>query len=217
MSDEDSRKLYTNGYRSVKMRSATVHDEFHRILASGQSENFYRVSWILDRVKPESLLDIGSGLGLFPYEMTRRSHGIHVDCFEPNSDSHEFISEHLGLSCCNDFYRPNVFKRMYDLVSLVHVLEHVNNPVELLSNIKLDSNEWVYIEVPDSTEFDYLDPDHDDFNSTHHWFFSPEHIIMLLKRCDFVVDSLHTHITERGLSRIMVLAKKRDRCLKTES
>ena len=103
------------------------------------------------------------------------------------------------------------------LVSLIHVLEHVHNPVEMLSNVKLDMNKWLYIEVPDAEEFAYLEPNHDDFNSTHHWFFTPEHIVRLLTRCGFVVDSLHTHMTERGLSRIMVLAKKRDRCLKTES
>ena len=214
---DQASKLYTNGYRSVKMRNASVMDEFRRIREEGQSENSYRVNWILRNILPKSILDIGSGLGLFPFEMRQRLVKPRIDCFEPNSDSYEFISNNLGIRCVNDFYRPNVFKQTYDLVSLVHVLEHVHKPVELLNHVKLDMDKWLYIEVPDSVSFEYLKPDHDEFNSTHQWFFSPEHLIALVKRCGLVVDMLHTVTTERGLSRIMVLAKKRDRCSKTES
>ena len=114
LTPDQSVALYTNGYRSVKMRNASVREEFFRILTSGQSENLYRVAWIMRQVQPKSVLDIGSGLGLFPFEMVRINPSVTMDCFEPNADAHEFISDFLGISCCNGFYTPNVFKRMYD-------------------------------------------------------------------------------------------------------
>ncbi len=212
INQKDAVRLYTDGYRSVKMRGNSVGDEFNRILREGQSENKARVDWILGQVKPASLLDIGSGLGLFPYEMRNRIEGLKIQCFEPNMDSHQFITEKLGISCEPTAYAPWRFKGMYDLISLVHVLEHIQRPDDFLREVSMDLGKWLYIEVPDAVEFEYLEPEHDEFNSTHHWFFSPAHLIQFLERCDFLLSSMQTITTERGLSRIMVLAKRKPRC-----
>jgi 2-polyprenyl-3-methyl-5-hydroxy-6-metoxy-1,4-benzoquinol methylase len=213
LSNSESIRLYTNGYRSIKMRNRSVRDEYDRIVSGGQSENLYRVEWILNQIDTcRSLLDVGSGLGVFPSEMKKRIPDLKVHCFEPNTDSSLFINDTLKIPCEQTTYTPWVFKGTFDLVSMIHILEHIHRPYEFMRNIAMDTGKWVYIEVPDSIEFEYLNQDHDEFNSTHHWFWSPRHIVEFLDRCDFTIHAMHTNVTERNLSRIMVLAKRKPRC-----
>ena len=87
------------------MRNTTVAEEFKRIKINPYSENRQRVNQLLKDgvLKPGKALDIGSGLGIFPYSIM--PYFKDVSCIEPNPDSAKFINNELGIKCCNTFYK----------------------------------------------------------------------------------------------------------------
>ena len=86
--------------------------------------------------KTKYILDIGSGSGFFLKRAKERgwiAHGI-----EPNVIASNY-SRKIGVPVVNDFFQNVDIKNMqkYDVINLVAVLEHVDNPIELLKRCYL--------------------------------------------------------------------------------
>jgi len=196
-------------YRDSNMRGTSVAEEFERIQALPVSENRLRCIWLSHNIaekRPQSMLDIGSGLGVFPYEMRKTIPT--VCCIEPERKSATFINNKLNINCFNGFYKKGMFGNS-DLVTLVHVLEHFIDPIGTLKDIKehdLKDNGTVFIEVPDADEFDYLDKSHDEFNSLHFWFFKVSTLDRIARKAGFNPYLVRrVKYAERNLSRIQML------------
>jgi len=210
LTEDELSRAYLQ-YRDGEMRGTTVAEEFHRIQILPLSENKLRVTWLyryLNEARPLSMLDIGSGLGVFPCEMKLMVPNIY--CIEPEPESAKFIQDELGISCFNGQYEKGIFSRV-DFVTLVHVLEHIPDPIAFLRNIKetdLKSNGTLFIEVPDSGEFDYLPKEHDEFNSLHLWFFNISTLYRVVKRAGFIPHQIEwIRYKDRNLSRIRMLCR----------
>jgi hypothetical protein len=203
------KPIYTNGYRSEEFRNESIEETFQKVakLPPDESENIYRVRWLKDRVSPTTLLDIGSGFGIFPYTM--KWHGFDATCWEPNIDSAKFIENKLNLRTFCDFFGPIVGER-WKIVSMVHVLEHVKDPEGFLFWGREICNGKLFVEVPDAIEFEYLPREHDEFNSCHLYFFTVASLVRLVDASGFQVTDVHRVRTKtRNLSRIMLLADVR--------
>ncbi|MBW1965364.1 MAG: class I SAM-dependent methyltransferase [Deltaproteobacteria bacterium] len=197
-------RIYENEYRSKDFRGETIKDAFIRIMDIPNSENDARVKWLTDTAGvPETLLDIGSGIGVFPCRM--KEMGSAVLCTEENIHSLEFIND-LGIKCVKGI--PDYAK--FEMVSLVHVLEHFEDPVSFLKDLKkvLQINGKLFIEVPDAEAFEWLDKDHDDFNSCHICSYTVSTLYGVLRAAGFDVTDMHRQFyPKRQLSRIMGIAK----------
>jgi len=117
--------------------------------------------------KPEqkaSLIDVGGGYGFFGAEVKKAFADMEVLVLEPSLMRIEKGKEYLikeekplpsfihGL-LDEEFVRNNAGK--YDVVTLWHVLEHVPDPIELLSNaVKIANKEHgiVCVEVPNADD-----------------------------------------------------------------
>jgi 2-polyprenyl-3-methyl-5-hydroxy-6-metoxy-1,4-benzoquinol methylase len=153
---------------------------------------------------PDTLLDIGSGLGVFPYAM--RNKGTSVWCTEINYDSRKFINS-LGIKCVKEL----PFYTKFGMVSLIHVLEHMKNPKEYLIDLKplLQSRGNLFIEVPSASEFEILEKHHDVFNSCHTVFFNTAALEKMLKLCGYTVcDMDELYYPQRNLTSLVVLCEK---------
>lgn len=205
--------IYTNGYRAKNFRGGDILSEFMRIneLPYRESENLRRVNWLKQFVEwgTGNLLDVGSGLGVFPNEVAKTCK-CKVKTIEPNKDSYDFIESYLGYDCRHSFYKPGLYNHKFDWITCVHVLEHQKKPEEMLLGFREDlkENGHLFIEVPDACEFEQLEDDNDEFNSTHLYFFSPVSLIRIVEGCGFKVTDMHRVKTEpRGLYRIMMVAE----------
>ena len=201
---KDLEKIYENGYRHPDFRGETIKEAFIRIMDISDSENDARVKWLTDVIGvPETMLDIGSGIGVFPYKM--KEIGATVWCTEENIYSLEFIND-LGIKCIKGI--PYYAK--FDLVSIVHVLEHIEDPVGFLKGLHkiIQTNGKLFIEVPDAEAFDRLDPNHDDFNSCHVCSYDVSALCRVLAVAGFNVKDIHrVFYPERKLSRIMAICQ----------
>lgn len=198
-------KIYEDGYRNKDFRGETIKEAFDRIMGILHSENNARCKWLIDTMGvPETILDIGSGIGVFPYRMKQL--GSAVLCTEENKDSLAFIND-LGIKCVKGI--PDYAK--FELVSLVHVLEHIEKPISFLKDLHMviQTNGRLFIEVPDAEAFGWLDPDHDDFNSCHVCSYNVSTLYGILRASGFDVKDIHrVFYPERKLSRIMAICQR---------
>jgi len=70
---------------------------------------------------------------------------------------------------------------------LVHVLEHIQDLDGFLQQVRmrLRKGGYLFVEVPDSIEFDRLKKEDDDFNSCHQWSFDLGSLYKVLEKNGF--------------------------------
>ena len=146
--------LYSKQYLELTYKNIKgIHKRFKKVISlpkkkSDNKNRAIRVDNFFAK-KDYKLLDVGSGIGVFIYEMRKKN--WHVSGIEMDKRYAEY---------CKKFHKLNVFKKKlsklnskkkFDLISFNKVLEHVKNPIMLLKSSKrfLNKNGIVYIEVPD--------------------------------------------------------------------
>lgn len=134
------------------------------------------------------LLDVGAGTGHFAKYM--QDHGWNVTALEPDSTARKVASEKLGLNVLPIEAMTTLQHESFDVITLWHVLEHVQDINGYLTHFKslLKPNGVLIIAVPNHTSRDAkqykghwaaLDV------PRHLWHFSPSAILKLLNRNNF--------------------------------
>lgn len=159
----DSADLYSDEYVSSTYEDeAGIQRTFQRIIAlpPERSDNHWRVRRILeftsqyfsdfiDGKQNPSLLDVGSGLGVFPYKMKQA--GWNCTAIDPDPRSIVHIERETGVrGICGDFTKLTNIGR-FDVITFNKVLEHVVDPVPMLSKSLnyLTPKGLIYVELPD--------------------------------------------------------------------
>ena len=107
-------------------------------------------------------------------------------------------------------YSAGLFPDMrFDLITINQVLEHIIDPKSFLLDVKRDLAEggFVYIDVPDVSDFETLPPEHDRFQMQHLWYFSITSIANLCELVGYKVIAIENHITYRRRNNLRVLLK----------
>lgn len=80
------------------------------------------------------LLDIGAGVGLFVDEA--RQNGFDADGIEPSRSAVAAARKYFGVTLKQGIFIRSKIRNKYDVVVINHVLEHLKNPVKLVTDIK---------------------------------------------------------------------------------
>lgn len=100
--------------------------------------------------KNTSLIDFGSGKGLFL--SFAKSNGFEVKGVETSIPRANYAMQTFDLEIDTNFFtKGKIFQKSFDVITLFHVLEHLNAPVELLKNLiadNLNKKGLIVIEVP---------------------------------------------------------------------
>jgi 2-polyprenyl-3-methyl-5-hydroxy-6-metoxy-1,4-benzoquinol methylase len=131
------------------------------------------------------LLDVGSGLGVFPYRMAQE--GWDCTALDPDARAVRHASEVAGVrSLQADFMLDEIAVR-YDVVTLNKVLEHVRDPVAMLARARpiLSPGGFVYVELPDGEEALHGGPGREEFFIEHHHIFSMVSMALMMTRAGF--------------------------------
>lgn len=109
------------------------------------------------------LLDVGCGKGAFLAAWSRAFPQWRLEGFELGDATREVVEAIVGVRAMHSG-RLDAIDGRFDLVSLVHVLEHVASPAETLRIMRnlLSEDGWLFVEVPHYAEraFDLLVADH---------------------------------------------------------
>tara|TARA_Y100001970_G_C14198151_1_gene839403 strand:+ start:328 stop:972 length:645 start_codon:yes stop_codon:yes gene_type:complete len=153
------KNLYSSNYND-SIYSGKIKKNFDKInnLPSSKSDNYYRIKRIdnffkkkinLAKDKKIKILDIGSGLGIFPFKMSKKNYD--VTALDPDRRSCLHLKKNLKLKTLHGDFLKVKIKKKFQVVTLNKVIEHVSDPQKMLNKAKkiLFEKGFVYIEVPD--------------------------------------------------------------------
>lgn len=195
----DLSELYNGDYVD-QTYGEQMRATFDRILSlpAQNSDNAGRVRRVLDfasryflQERQPSLLDVGSGLGVFPFRM--KEAGWDCTALDPDPQAGQHLVEVVGVrGVTADFFTVET-KTLgtFDFISLNKVLEHVEDPVAMLRKAAsmLNPQGFVYLEVPDVAAA--VDgPGREEFFIEHFHVFSPASLVLAAERAGLEMVSL---------------------------
>lgn len=142
---------------------------------------------------PQNYLDVGCGQGAMIAEFRKRYPTAQCIGVEPSADAadfcrrrHEVTVEALQWDSLDSDTLPGPF----DVITLIHVLEHVVDPVDVLTKAvdRLSSNGRIYVEVPDLLSDRWSGKDF--FHIAHVWYFHELALRNLFLRCGLDVTAI---------------------------
>jgi cyclopropane fatty-acyl-phospholipid synthase-like methyltransferase len=190
------RNIYSEEYMESTY-GEKILKTFNKIvnLPKKKSDNAQRIKRIEKFVKKKiqkkkiNLLDIGSGLGIFPYSVKKI--GWNCLALDPDKRATKHINKNLGIKTLNkDFLKINrIENNNFDVITLNKVLEHVEKPIVMLSKVNkfLSKKGFVYIEVPDGSEASKLGKEREEFTIDHIHVFSLNSLSLMAKKAGFNV------------------------------
>jgi len=151
------KNLYSSKYNEATY-SGNLKKSFEKIknLPHNKSDNYFRVLRVVDfvnreihNIKKKTLLDIGSGLGIFPYAISNKN--FICTALDPDKLSCSHLKNNLKISAIHGDFLKTKIRDKYDVITFNKVIEHVKNPEKMLKRAKsiLKKNGIIYIEVPD--------------------------------------------------------------------
>lgn len=151
--------IYT--YFNHDVRLDAYYDEKDYTVRDTRKSIFFQIqkweySQVIRQIKQRtanpapSILDFGSGKGLFMHFAHQL--GCSVKGIESSRPRAEYAMKHFQLDVNTDYYSSgSVFDTKFDVLTLLHVLEHIDHPSELLGNLvqgNLKPGGLLVIEVP---------------------------------------------------------------------
>lgn len=121
------------------------------------------------RIGINSILDIGCGVGSFLNNL--KNHFKQLSGTELNENAKKIaLSKNKEIKIIDN--RLLILDK-YDVVTMWHVLEHINDPLNFLDNIKknLHNNSTLFIEVPNNNSWNFRI-----FKKNYNWISVPEHL-----------------------------------------
>jgi SAM-dependent methyltransferase len=212
----ETKDLYLK-FRDSSFRGEVADDYFDRIVSipESESENHIKAEWISGNIsdhieKKGSVMDIGSGGGVFLHTFLKKNKSWTPYGVEPTPEFANLTKRKLGCSVYTGNYHKDIFDTKFDLITCNHVLEHAIDPTEFLSDIFSDLNRggYLYMEVPDARDFKDLPPEHDRFLAQHLWYFSENVLEKMFRDAGFKVVTIESHNTIRERKNLVSLLLK---------
>ena len=142
----------------------------------------------------KKLLDIGCGTGYFLNYMKNKSYQIYG--VEKEKDAREFAINNFNIPVTSpDNFLQQELAEQYDIITLWHVLEHIQNFNEYLKSIhnKLNKNGILVIALPNHRSYDarHYNQYWAGFDVPRHlWHFNPDSFELLMKKHGFTIRKL---------------------------
>ena len=138
-------------------------------------------------LKGKNFLDIGSGLGVFPYSIKKI--GWNCVSVDPDINSVQHLISDLKIKTLHGNYYKIKYAKKFDFVTLNKVLEHVNNPIKFLqkTNKNLDNSGIIYLEVPDAEKASKYGKNREEFFIDHLHVFSKVSLKLMCKKAGFEI------------------------------
>ena len=186
----DLTALYEGDYMDATYAGEKLRATYDRIMSlpPERSDNVARVARVTARLAPGSVLDVGSGLGVFPARM--KEAGWRATALDPDARAIAHAREHIRVDGLQADFMTAADLGRHDLVTFNKVLEHVADPVAMLAraHAALDDEGTVYIELPDGEAAATDGPGREEFFIEHLHVFSMASMCLLATRAGFAVQ-----------------------------
>ncbi len=192
----DLKSLYTGDYVASNYKDVEgIHENFKKIISLDpvESDNTYRTARINGFAKKHfskgmegrTLLDIGSGLGVFPHVM--KQSGWVCTALDPDHNAVKHLEEFVGVQALQGELLTISALGTFDVITFNKVLEHVDDPIKMLKESKqyLKHDGFIYVEVPDGEAAVADGPEREEFFIDHLHVFSATSLSLLVSKSEF--------------------------------
>ena len=133
--------------------------------------------------KNYKILDIGSGIGIFPYSL--KQFGYKIDCLEYDKSACKFLNK-IGLKTIKKTIVSFNIPKRYNFITFNKILEHlpIENIIRILKNIK--SKRILYIELP-SVKAKKVGLKRQEFFLENFNIFSKNSLLLLVKTLNYKI------------------------------
>jgi SAM-dependent methyltransferase len=162
------------------------------VLPPARSDNAGRIARIrsfadahFEAGKAVRLLDVGAGLGVFPYAVKQA--GWRCTAIDPDARAVAHMRDHVGVEAVVGDFMEIEGLGQFDIVTFNKVLEHVEDPVAMLRRAQqfLAPGGLVYLELPDGEMAAQAGAGREEFFVEHLHVFSFISMAMLADRAGF--------------------------------
>lgn len=169
--------FYTNG---------ELHNpaDFQNWINRTRIDDIRRAKYLLNVIKNKNVLDFGCGSGEF-IRLTKPYSNKIMGCEIDKSLTKYY--EETGIDVKNSLSQ---IPEKFDVITMFHVLEHLENPIEILEQLKqkLNKNGKIIIEVPNSNDALLTLYKSEDFKNFTYWSchlfcFNEKSLRNLIKKC----------------------------------
>jgi SAM-dependent methyltransferase len=125
-------------------------------------------------------------------EIKRREPSVEIVGIEPGVAFAKFARDYLGSKVYSSLAELSANgESAFDLIIVNHVLEHVDNPVDLLTRLKhlMACDGSIYVDVPDINAYTSLA----DFHIAHRYHFSIRTLLATAHKADLDVADIGRH------------------------
>jgi len=189
--------IYDSDYWDRTYGGTRMAETFDRIMAlppekSDNRARVDRVDGVARRLAqldgPGDLLDVGSGLAVFPAAMRER--GWRCVALDPDARGAQHARDRADVGAvAGDFMLVDLDKS-FDLITFNKVLEHVRDPVAMLARSGgfLKPGGVVYVELPDGEGAIAESAGREEFFVEHHDAYSVASLSLLAIKAGFRID-----------------------------
>lgn len=132
---------------------------------------------------PGRIMDVGSFDGLFLSYF--QNNGWEVVGVEPDEESAEFARNEYGQKIITSNFEDvkSGETGRFDIISMSHVLEHIEHPKEFLHKARslLNKDGYLFMQVPDMSN-PFISPFYSFFSFQHLYYYTPVSIASILKK-----------------------------------
>ncbi|MEO7800529.1 MAG: class I SAM-dependent methyltransferase [Ginsengibacter sp.] len=210
---------FYSGFYNASIGSGRLLERFEKIinLPEDSSDNKQRCRRVTDFIKtrqPEtydqiSLLDVGTGTGVFIYEMSK--YLKLVSCVDPDKNSIAIVNSRVNVKnawvgSIEDIPIINSF----NIITYNKVLEHIKDPIAFLKKSKdyVSTNGILYVEVPFAEHLIELklQDERAEFFIEHFTIFTAQSLKYLLSESGFTIIESKNIIEPSGKHTIYAFA-----------
>jgi len=212
--DEKEKDLLYEHFRDVELRGENKYEYFQKItsLPPEQSENYQKCVFLEKHISEKGdVLDVGCGAGVFLYAFKNYFSEWKTLGIEPTTEFADVAKEN-GINIIYGYLKEDTLDTKFDLITLIHVLEHMDNFEEMLSMLKnyLKKDGLLYIEVPSAKDIGYLPGSHDRFMCQHDVIFSKEVLENILTKLGYSIVASEDFISIRNRNNIRTLSLRQE-------
>lgn len=175
-------------YKSGQMHSGAFNPQ--RWEKSSECDDIRRFEFLKKNIKDKVLVDFGCGAGGFlkrARSVAEKVYGVELE-----EQQRKYLSS-KGYAIREDI---SGIKEKIDIITMFHVLEHIENPIELLQKFKdklKDENSQIVIEVPNSNDallslYKAKAFTHFTWWSCHLYTYNKENLMTLVKKAGYKVN-----------------------------
>jgi 2-polyprenyl-3-methyl-5-hydroxy-6-metoxy-1,4-benzoquinol methylase len=188
---EKVSEIYKKSYWDERTSEKSINSGFSDIDSEGKKRNWISQFAYCKQFfnEKKEVLEIGSGVGqaMFWFE----SKGFNITGIEPDARNVKLINKILKNSnCVNEKIEDIKLEQKFDIIWMVHVLEHLVDPVSVLIRIKnnMKKNSIFFIEVPNCENKKMLDAS---INENPHVFhFTKKSLENIIKKSGFKIKKM---------------------------